>query len=56
MPNFCLFLFPTWFLDLAMTLSEIISCVSRTITISDPMREVRLFAKEFQFKVAWKFY
>ena len=53
MPNFCIFVFPTWLLDLLITLPEIISCASRTIAISVSMREVRHFAKCFKFKVAW---
>ena len=35
-----------------MILPETISCASRTITISDSMREVGQFAKKFKFKVA----
>ena len=53
MPNLCLIVFPTWFLDLPMTLPKITSSASRTITICVSMREVRQFAKDFSFKVAW---
>ena len=52
MPNFCLIVFPTWFLDFPMTLPEIISSANGTITISVAKREVRQFAKELKFKVA----
>ena len=39
--------------DLPKILPELISCTSRTITISVSMRELRQFAKDFSFKVAW---
>ena len=53
MPYLCLTVFATWFLDLPMILPKITSRASRTITISVSLREVRQFAKNFSFKVAW---
>ena len=51
MPNFCVIVFPAWFLDLPMTLPEVTSCASWITTISLSVRAVRQFAKEFKFKV-----